>query len=152
MFWIGCCFYSVAKSCPILWDLMACSTRGFPVFHYFSKFAQIHVHWVSAAIKPSHPLPPTSPFAFSLSPHQGLFQRVGFHIKWPNYWSFSFSISPSNENSGLISFKIDWLDLLEVQGILNSLIQHDNLKASVLWCSAFFMVQFSNLYILLEKQ
>ena len=88
----------------------------------------------------------------SVSPHIRVFSNeLAFHIRWPKYWSFSFSISPSIENSGLISFKIDWLDLLEVQGILNSLIQHHNSKTSVLWCSAFFMVQFSNLYITTGK-
>ena len=88
----------------------------------------------------------------SVSPHIRVFSNeLAFHIRWPKYWSFSFSISPSIENSGLISFKIDWLDLLEVQGILNSLIQCHNSKASVLWCSAFFMVQFSNLYITTGK-
>ena len=73
------------------------------------------------------------------------------HIRWPKYWSFSFSISPSNEYSGLISFRIDWFDLLAVQGSLKSLFQHHNLKASILWCSAFFMVQPSLLYLTTGK-
>ena len=97
---------------------------------------------------PCHPLH----LLLSVSPHiRVLSNEAAFHIRWPKYWSFSFSISPSNENSGLIPFKIDWLDLLEVQGILNSLIQHHNSKASVLWCSAFFMLQFLNLYITTGK-
>ena len=81
--------------------------------------------------------------ALSLSQHQGLFHELAFHIRWPKYWSFSFSVSPSNEYSGLISFRSDWFDLLVVQGTLKSLLQHYNLKASILRCSAFFMVQLS---------
>ena len=73
------------------------------------------------------------------------------HIRWPKYWSFSFSISPSNEYSGLISFRMDWLDLLAVQGTLKSLLCHHSSKASILWCSAFFIVQFSHLYMTTEK-
>ena len=94
---------------------------------------------VSDAIQPSHPLLSPSPPAFYLSQHQGLFQWVG--IKWPMYWSFSFSISPSNKYSGLISFRIDWFDLFAVQGTLKSLLQHHSLKASVLWHSTFFTVK-----------
>ena len=85
----------------------------------------------------SHSLPPSSPFAFNLSQHQGLFQWV-LDISWPKYWSFSFSISPSSEYSGLISSRMDWLDLLAVQGTLKSLLQHHSSKASILHCSAFF--------------
>ena len=73
------------------------------------------------------------------------------HIRWPKYWSFSFSISPSNEYTGLISFRIDWFDLLAVQGTLESLLQHHSSKASILWCSAFFMVQLSHPYMTTEK-
>ena len=86
-----------------------CSTPGFPVLHYLLEFTQTHVHWVSDAIQPSHPLSPPSPF---LSQHQGLFQEVDSLIRWPKCWSFSFSIGPSNEHSGLISFRIDWSDLV----------------------------------------
>ena len=125
---------------------MDCSTPGFPVLHYFSEFAQTHVYWVSDAIQPSHCLPPSS-LAFSLYQHQGLSQWVGFLLHMAKYWSFSFSISPSNEYSGLISFRIDWFDLLAVQRTRKSLLQHHSLKASILWCSAFFMVQFSHLYM-----
>ena len=88
-------------------------------------------------------------FAFSFSEHQGLFQWVS-NIRWPKYWSFSFSISPSNVYSGLIFFRIDWFDLA-VQETLKSLLQHLNLKASILWCSAFFMVQLSHLYMTTGK-
>ena len=102
---------------------MDCSTPGFPVHHQLPKLAQTHVQWVGDAIQPSHPLSFPSLPAFNLSQHQCLFQWV-LHIRWPKYWSFSFSISPSNEYSGLISFRIDLLDLLAVQGTLKSLLQH----------------------------
>ena len=103
------------------------------------------VHWVSDAIQPSHSL--SSPSTPDLSQHQALFQWISHRIKWPKYWNFSFSISLSNEYSGLISFRIDWLDLLAVQGTLESLLQHHSSKASLLWHSAFFMVQLSHLYM-----
>ena len=104
---------SVSQSCPTLCDTMNCSTPDFPVLHYLPEFAQTHVHWVNDVIQISHPLLPPSLHALSLSQHQGLFQ-------WVSSQSFSFSISPSNECSGLISFRIDWLDLLTVQGTLKS--------------------------------
>ena len=97
---------------------MNCSTSGFPVLHYLQEFAQTHVHWDSDAIQLSHPLSSPSPPTLNLSQHQGLFQWVGSRIRWPKYWSFSISISPSNEYSELISFRIDWFDLLAVQGTL----------------------------------
>ena len=105
--------------------------------------AQTLVHQVGDAIQPSHPLLSPSPPAFNLSQHQGLFQWVR---SWPKYWSFSFSISPSYEHSRLISFRMDWLYLLAVQGTLKSLLQHHSSEASILWCSAFFIVQLSHLY------
>jgi len=89
--------------------------------------------------------------AFSLSQHQGLFKWVSSSIRWPKYWSFSFSIIPSNEYSGLISFRMDWLDLLAVQGALKSLLQHYSSKASILWRLAFFIVQFSHPYMTTAK-
>ena len=92
-----------------------------------------------------------SPSALNLSQHQCLFQWVTLCLRWPKYWSFSFSISPSNDYSGLISFTIDWFDHLAVQGTLKSLLQHHNSKASFLQCSAFFMVQFSHLYMTIGK-
>ena len=122
----SCC--SVAKSCLTLCNLMDCSTPGFPVFHCPLEFVQTCVHWISDAIQPSHPLSPASP-AFNLSQHQGL-NESAVCIRWPKYWSFS--ISASNECSGLISFRIDWLDLLAVQGTLKSLLQHHSSKASIL--------------------
>ena len=105
----------------------------------------------SDAIKPSHPLSSASPPAFNLSQHQGLFQGVSSSHQVAKYWSFSFSISPSNEYSGLISFRMDWLDLLVVQGTLKSLLQHCSSKASILWCSAFFIVQLSHPYMTTGK-
>ena len=108
---VPCC----PSDAPTLCDPMDCSTPGFPILHDLPEFAQIHVHWVGDAIKPSHPLPPPSPPALNLSQHQGLIQWVSSSHQWPKYWSFSFIISPSNEYSGLISFIIDWFDLLAVQ-------------------------------------
>ena len=95
---------------------------------------------ISDGIQPSHPLPSPSPPAFNLSQHQGLFNESVLHIIWPKYWSFSFSISPSNEYSGLFSFRMDWFNFLAVQGTLKSLLKHHNSKASILRCSAFFTV------------
>ena len=119
-------------------------TPGLSVHHQLPEFTQTHVHRVGDAIQPSHPLLSLSPPSFNLAQHQGFFQASEsvFSIRWPKYWSFSFSISLSNEYSGLISFRIDGLDLA-VQGTLKSLLQHHSWKASILWCSAFFIVQLS---------
>ena len=122
-----------------LCDPMDCSTPGFSVFHHLPEFDQTHVHWVSYAIQPPHPLLPILLLP-SVFPSIRVFSSESvLHIRWPKYWSFSFSISPSNEYAGLISFRIDKLDLLEVQGTLKSLLQHHSSKASILWCSAFFI-------------
>ena len=129
---------------------MDCSTPGLPVHHQLPEPAQTHVHPVSDAIQPSHPLLSPSP-AFNLSLYQGLFKWVSSSRQVAKYWSFSFSISPSNEYSGLKSFRIDWLDLLAVQGTLKSLLQHYSSKASILQCSAFFIVQLSRLYMTTGK-
>ena len=110
-------FRSDVQSCPTLYDPMDCSMPGFPVLHQLPELAQTHVHWVSDAIQPTHPLSSPSPPAFNLSQHQGLFHESVLHIRWPKYWSFSFSISPSNEYSGLISFRMDCSHLLAVQGL-----------------------------------
>ena len=134
-----------------LCDPMDCGTPGFPVHHQLPEFAQIHVYLVGDAIQPSHPLSAPSPSAFSLSQHQGPSNESVLLIRWPKYWSFSFSISPSNEYSGLISFRMDWLDLLAVQGILKSLLQHHSSKASILHRSALFMVQLSHPYMTTGK-
>ena len=119
------------QSCPTLCDPMDCSMPGFPVHHHLLELAESHVHWVGDAIWPSHPLLSPSPPAFHLFQHQSLFQWVS--IRWPKYWSFS--ISPSSEYSGLISFRIDWFDLLAVQGTVKSLLQQHSSKASILWRS-----------------
>ena len=105
---------------------MDCSTPGFPVHHQLLELTQTHIHRVGDVIQPSHPLSSPSPPTFNLSQHQGLSNESVLHIRWPKYWSFSFSISPANEYSGLISFRMDWLDLLEVQGTLKSLLQHQS--------------------------
>ena len=102
---------SVAQLCLTLCNPVDCSMPGLPVHHQLPEFTQTHVHRVSDAVQPSHPLLSPSPPSFHLSQHQGLFQRVILCIRWPKYWNFSFSISPSNEYSGLISFRMDWLDL-----------------------------------------
>ena len=129
-----------------------CSTPGFPVHHQLPELAQTHVLWVSDANQSSHLLSSPSPPAFSLSQQQGFFPSESvLHIRWPKDWSFSFSISPSNEHSELISFRMDWLDLLAVQGTLKSLLQHHSSKASILRCSAFFMVQISHTYMTTGK-
>ena len=147
---------SVVQSCPTLRDSMDCSTPGFPVHHQLLELTQTHVHRVSDAIQPSHPLSSPSP-AFNLSQHQGLFFFFFFfrvfsnesvlRIRLPKYWSFSFSISPSNEHPGLISFRMDWLDLLAVQGTLKSLLQCHSSKVSIVQRSVFFIVQLSHPYM-----
>ena len=119
---------------------------GFPVHHQLLEFTQTHVHWVGNAIQPSHPLSPPSPPIFNLSQHQGLFKWVCSLHQGAKFWSFGFSISPSNEYSRLISFRMDWLDLLVAQGTLKSLLQHHSSKASILQHSAFFIVQLSHPY------
>ena len=127
------------------------STPGLPVHHQLLESTQTHVHQVCDAIQPSHPLSIPSP-ALNLSQHQGLFSESALHMRWPKYWSFSFNISPSNEHPGLISFRMDWLDLLAVQGTLKSLLQHHSSKASILRrSSAFFTVQLSHPYMTTGK-
>ena len=112
---------------------MDCSTPGFPVLHYLLEFAQTHVHWVGDAIQLSHPLPPL--LLPSIFPSIRVSSsELALRIRWPNFWSFSFSVRPSNEYSRLISFRIDWFDLLAGQETLKSLLQHHNWKASIPWC------------------
>ena len=125
------CCYSVTKSCPTLCNLVNCSKSIFLVLDHLPEFIQTHVHWVSDAAS-SHPLPHASPLVLNFPQHQGLFHKSVLCIRWPKNWSFSFSNSPSNEYSGLISFRIDWFDFLAVQGTLKSLFQHHNSKASIL--------------------
>ena len=124
---------------------------GFPVRHQFLEPTQIHVHHMNDAIQPSHTLLSPFPPTFNLSQHQGLFKSISSSHQVAKYWTLSFSISPSNEYSGLISFRMDWLDLLVVQGTLKSLIQHDSSKASILWHSTFFLVQLSHPYMTTGK-
>ena len=126
------------------------STPGLPVHHQLLKFTQTHVHRVSDAILSSS----VAPFSFCLQsfPELGFFfNELALHNRWPNYWSFSLSISPSNVYSGLISFRIDRFDLLAVQGTLKTLLQHYSSKASIIWHSVFFMVQSSHLYMTIGK-
>ena len=127
------------------------STPGFPVHHQLPESTQTHVHWVGDAIQPSRPL--SSPFPLpSIFPCIRVFaNESALCIRWPKYWSFSSNISPSNEHPGLISFRMDSLDLLAVQGTLNSLLQHYSSKASILLCSAFFTVQLSHPYMTTGK-
>ena len=127
------------------------SMPGLPVQHQLPEFTQTHVHRVSDAIQPSHPLSSPSPPALNLSRHQVLSNESAPHIRWPKYWSFSFNTSPSNEHPGLNSFTMDWLDLLAVQGTLKSLLQHHSSKASILQCSALFMVQLSHPFMTTGK-
>ena len=149
--WDSVQFSSVAQSCPTLWDPMDCSTPGFLVHHQLPEFTQTLVHWVGDAIQPSHPHPLL--LLPSIFPSIRVFSSESvLRIRWPNDWSFSFSISPSNEHPGLISFRTDWLDLLAVQGTLKNLLQHRSSKASVLWCSAFFIVQLSHPYMTTRKE
>ena len=130
---------------------MNCSMPGLPVHHQLPEFTQTHVHRVSDAIQPSHPL--SSPFLLpSIPPSIRVFSNEStLRMRWPKYWSFSFSISPSKEHPGVISFRMDWLDLFAVQETLKSLLQHHSPKASVLWPSAFFTVQLSHPYMTTGK-
>ena len=123
-------------------DPTDCSMPGFPVLHCLPEFA--HIHWVD--IPSNHLfLSPPSP-VLNLSQHQSPYSESALHIRWPKYWSFSFSISSSNRYLGLISFRIDWFDFLAIQGSLKSLLQHHGSKALILQCSAFFMVGLSHPY------
>ena len=126
---------------------MDCSMRDLPVHHQLLEFTQTHVHRVSDAIQPSNPLLSPSPPPSTGSSIRVFSNESVLHIRWPKYWSFSFSISPSNEHSGLISFRMDWLDLLSVQGTLKSLLQHHSSKASILQLLAVFIIQLSHPYI-----
>ena len=144
-------FSSVAQSCLTLCNPMNCSTPGLPVHHQLPEFTQTHVHQVGDAIQPSHPLTSPSPPA-PIPPSIRVFSNEStLHMRWPKYWSFSFSISPSKEHPGPISFRMDWLDLLAVQGTLKSLLQHHSSKASILQHSAFLTVQLSHPYMTTGK-
>ena len=144
-------FSSVAQSCPTLCDPMNRGMPGLPVHHQLPEFTQTHIHQVSDAsshlilCRPLLLLPPIPPSIRVFSNESTL------RMRWPKYWTFSFSIIPSKEIPGLISFRMDWLDLLAVQGPLKSLLQHHSSKASILWCSAFFTVQLSHPYMTTGK-
>ena len=127
------------------------STPGFPILHQLPELAQTNVHQVSDAIQPFRSLSSPSPPTPSLSQHQVFSNESALHIRWPKYWNFSFSISPSNEHSGLISFRMDWLDVLTVEGTLKSLLQRHSSKASILQRSVFFIVQLSQPYMTTGK-
>ena len=144
-------FSSVTQSCPTLHDPMNRSTPGLPVHHQPPEFTQTHVHRVSDAIQPSHPLSSPSPLA-PIPPSIRVFSNEStLRMRWPKYWSFSFSIIPSKEIPGLISLRMDWLDLLAVQGTLKSLLPHHSSKASTVRHSAFFTVQLSHPYMTTGK-
>ena len=143
--------YLVAQSCLTLCNSMDCSRPGFPVHHQLPELAQTHVHQVIDVIQSSHPRLPLI-LLCSIIPRIRVFSSESvLRIRWPKYWSFSFSISPSNEYSGVISFSTDWFDLLAVQGTLKSLLQHHSSKTSILWLSALFMVQLSHPYMTTRK-
>ena len=144
-------FSSVAQLCPTLCDTMDCSTPGFPAHHQNPEYAQTHVHWVGDAIQPSHPLSSPSPSDSSLSQQQGLFQWVSSSHQVAKILELQLQHQSSNEYSGLISFRMGWLDLLAAQGTLKSLLQHHSSNASILPCSTFFMVQFSHSYMTTGK-
>ena len=145
-------FSSVALLCPTLCDPMNHSTAGLPVHHQHPEFTQTHVHWVNDAsihlilCRPLLLLPPIFPSMRVFSNESVL------PIRWLKFWSFSFSISPSNEYSGLVSFRIYWVDFLAVQGTLKSLLKHYSSKASILQCSAFSMIQLSYPYMATGKK
>ena len=144
-------FSSVTQLCLTLCNPMKGSTPGLPVHHQLPEFTQTHA--IESVMPSSHLilcrplllLPPIPPSIRVFSNESTL------HMRWPKYWSSSFSISPSNEHPGLNSFTMDWLDLLAVQGTLKSLLQHHSSKASILWCSAFFIVQLSHPYMTTGK-
>ena len=148
-FW--CFYFPSVQSRLTLCDPMDCSTPGFPVHHQLPEPTQTHAHHVSDASQPSHPLLSPSAPTFSLPSIRVFSYESVLRIRWPNYWSFNFCISPSKEHSRLISFRMDWLDLLAVQGTFKSLLQHHSSKASILWCSAFFIVQLSHPYMTTGK-
>ena len=148
---VGVQFSSVTQSYPTLCHSMECSTPGFPGHHQLPELTQTCVHRVDDAIQPSHPLPSPSPPAFNFSQHQDLFKWISFSHQVAKVLEFHLQNQSSNEYSGLISFRMGWLDLLSVQGTLKNLLQHHSSKASILQCSAFFIVQISHPYMTIGK-
>ena len=150
-FWVSVQFSSAAQLCQTLWDPMDCSMPGLPVHHQLLellKLMSIELVMLSNHLILCHPLLllPSIFLSIRVFSNESVLPN-----RWPKYWSFSFSISPSNEHPGLISFRMDWLDLLAVQGTLKNLLQHHSSKASILQCSVFFMVQFSHPYMTTGK-
>ena len=146
-----CCCCSVTQLCLTLCDPVDCSTPGFPVLHHFPELPKL---MSIKSVMPSNHLILCHPLFLltSIFPNIRVFSsESALHISWPKHWRFSFIISPSNEYSGLISFRIDWFDLLVVQGTLKSLLQYHSSRASVHWCSAFFKVQLSHSYMTTRK-
>ena len=144
-------FSSVAQSCQILCDPMDCSTPGFPSVPNSQSLLRL---MSIELVIPSNHLIICRPLLLlpSIFSSIRVFSNESvLHIRWPKYWSFSFNITPSNEHPGLISFRLDWLDLFVVQGTLKSLLQHHSSKASILWRSAFFIVQLSHPYVTTGK-
>ena len=137
---------SVAQLCPTLCNPMDCSMPGFSVHHQLPELSQTHGHRVGDAIQPCHLYCPLLLLPSPFPRNRVFFNELVLCIRWPKYWSFSFNISPSNEYSGLISFRMDWFDLLAVQGALKNLLHHSS-KASILRRSAFFMVQLSHPFV-----
>ena len=117
------------------------STPGLSIPYHLLKFDQVRVHCISDLIQPSHPLAPSCHLPSIFPSIRDFSTQLAVHTRWQKYWNFSFCISPSKEYSRVISLKIDWFDLLAVQGTFRSFLQHHSSKASILWCSAFFMVQ-----------
>ena len=144
-------FSSVTQSCLTLCDPMNHSTPGLPVHHQLLEFTQTRVHRVGGVIQPSHPLLSPSPSDPILPSIRVFSNESNLCMRWRKYWSFSFSISPSNEHPGPVSFRMDWLDLLAVQGTRKSLLQHHSSKALILLHSAFFTVQLLHPYMTLGK-
>ena len=128
---------------------MDSSTPDHPVHHQLPQFTQTHLHWVGDAIQPSPPLSSPSPSTLNFPSIRVFSNESGLHIRWPKYWSFNFNISPSKEHSGLISFRMDWLDLLPIQGTLKSLLQYHSSKASILQCPTLFLGALKSLQIVL---
>ena len=141
----------MGETCLTLWDPMDCSTSGFPVLHYFPEFVQTHVHWVCDAIQSFHPLSLPSSLALNLSQHQSLLQWAGTSHQVVKVFELRLQHQSFQWLFRLISFRIDWFELLAVQGTLKSLLQCHSLKASILWHSAFFLVHLSHLYMTTRK-
>ena len=144
-------FCSVSQSCPPPWDPMDYSTPGFPIPHHLLEFAQVHIHCIGDDVQAPHPLTPLHLLP-SIFPSIGDFSNeLSIHVWWSKHWSFTFSISPCSQYSGLISLKMGWFDLLAVQGTFRSLLQHHSSKVSILWHSVLFTVQLSQPYMTTGK-